>query len=620
MINYFARSPSKWKRWKRWMFIGLIITSMGSVFCFIIDRFLHQFAPSCAGPAADQFKLKISFKAVHYRFPHQVVLDDLKVVDVSAGPTALLDASRAVLGFSIPLFSAHHEIHVSQIMLDHMTVHLPEWKDYITRNRSLVSWARSLPQRDIRVRLANTQVYYDQAAAPIAFKIDFTFRRGHWTGHGFWEGKGHYDYEFAGDIARPGWQLTKIVVRHDRSFLQLWGSWQENYLDWKGFVFYDGPLAKGPLYILDIDGHLHIKDRDIALERLSFSVNGDKVQATARYVMGDPPKFGANITYTRQAGHVHPQDPLKNADVYFYGQGSGQGALVNGDVNFYFDTPLERLRLGFEGLNAFAINNKFLQLKVRQGESSLWYNGHEHKISFEDLWAGAQPDQDARETMILSARLYGGRYQGQVMVDTGAKPWQIKAQGKIEEVEAGRMNEVLEYFTKCRGRLSADFDVRAPRDPVLSGTLSMRDGDFADLSFLKWVSRTFQIPVLEHLSGADLFCRFKVDTQSMALEDLRLRTPDLDLSGFFRVDADDLVSSRIFMRFSEKVLNGSPIGRKIIGLVPEAWALPFEFRLSGNFHHMNFQWDDSPLKRKVRQRIPHFIERTIERRVEEIAK
>ena len=51
--------------------------------------------------------------------------------------------------------------------------------------------------------------------------------------------------------------------------MNLWGSWHNNSIDWKGFIFYD------KFYILDIDGHLKIQDKDIVLKQLSFSIDGD---------------------------------------------------------------------------------------------------------------------------------------------------------------------------------------------------------------------------------------------------------------------------------------------------------------------------------------------------------
>lgn len=124
------------------------------------------------------------------------------------------------------------------------------------------------------------------------------------------------------------------------------------------------------------------------------------------------------------------------------------------------------------------------------------------------------------------------------------------------------------------------------------------------------------MPSLDHISGADLSAHFKIDGESKMFDDLRLTTDDLNLSGFFHLDADDLVSSRMSVRFSKGLLSESHIGRNIIGLVHGAWTLPFDFRLSGNVYSTNFQWDNSTLKDKVRQHMFSFFEHMIDRRMD----
>ncbi len=123
------------------------------------------------------------------------------------------------------------------------------------------------------------------------------------------------------------------------------------------------------------------------------------------------------------------------------------------------------------------------------------------------------------------------------------------------------------------------------------------------------------MPSLEHVPDAEISGHFKIDGNSKMLDDLKLYAGNFDLNGFFHLDADDLVSSQFSVRLSKDLLKESPIGRYIIGLVHGAWTLPFEFSLSGNIHRMNFQWDNSLLKDKVRRHMFSFVERMIDRRM-----
>jgi hypothetical protein len=125
------------------------------------------------------------------------------------------------------------------------------------------------------------------------------------------------------------------------------------------------------------------------------------------------------------------------------------------------------------------------------------------------------------------------------------------------------------------------------------------------------------MPSMERLSGVELFLRFKFNSQIAEFNDVRLHSDDLNWNGFFHLDSNHLVSSRNSILFSRELLSESPIGQKVIELVPKAWELPFEFQLSGDLNRMNFQWEDSLLKRKVEDRIPHFIEQSIQQRMDE---
>ena len=44
----------------------------------------------------------------------------------------------------------------------------------------------------------------------------------------------------------------------------------------------------------------------------------------------------------------------------------------------------------------------------------------------------------------------------------------------------------------------------------------------------------------------------------------------------------------------------------------------FNFQLSGRQEAMNFQWMPSPHKNMIQERIPNFVERIIERRIDEM--
>ena len=104
--------------------------------------------------------------------------------------------------------------------------------------------------------------------------------------------------------------------------MNLWGSWRDNNIDWNGFIFYD------KFYILDIDGHLKIQQKDIVLKQLSFSVDGDGVGARGQCSRQNLFQCDADITYLRGSQHLDPQRPLKNINLHLHAQNTPAGPFL----------------------------------------------------------------------------------------------------------------------------------------------------------------------------------------------------------------------------------------------------------------------------------------------------
>jgi hypothetical protein len=282
-----------------------------------------------------------------------------------------------------------------------------------------------------------------------------------------------------------------------------------------------------------------------------------------------------------------------------------QGLVFKGRSDFYFISEI--LHFDFENLRARPINGNTLNVKI--GDSALFFTIKNRalspiKIPLQDFSANFNFDKLYQKTITLSARMFNGHCYSRIFLDTAFLPWQIKGQGNFKGLNINQ------------GLFSGNFKLQSSHGIELSGILTEHHGNFNNTPFQAWLARTLQMPSLEHLSGADLSCRFKINGNSKMLDDLKLKTEDINLSGSFHLDADDLVSSQGSVQFSQKLLDESPIGLHILRLVQGGWTLPFEFHLSGDVHRVNFQWDKSSLKDKLRQHLFSFIERTIDRRID----
>lgn len=605
MVNYLQRFLF---RWKFALLIILIIAAIAAAVSFQINRWLPEYALSLSKVIAQQFQTQISFNSVHYRFPNYIILKNVKAFDLNRN-ISLLETSKIIMNFSFPLFSSATPL--NYIMLDSLVIDLPDLKNYLTlHHQKIFAWAKTLPQGDMHLIVPNGK-YYPQGYTkgnPVSFNIDLRLNQGQLNANGYWGDKDKFTYEIYGKLQDYGFDLDKLILGDNESSINLWGSWRNNSIYWKGFIFYN------KFYILDIDGNLNIQDKDIALRKLSFSIDGDNVEAWGHCLKVNPFQCDADIDYRRQAQHVTTQEPLKNIHLHLNSQKILRSIVFQGasDINFLVSpdssTSLQSIHFDFKDLKARLINNNFLRLKIKNSSLSLNLKNKilppVINIPIDDLWASFNFTKPFQKSLTLSAKMMDGNFYSRVFLDTTTLPWQVTSQG--------RLNGLNIY----QGLLSATYRLQSSKNIELSGSLNLHNGEFNNTIFQNWMAAALQMPSLTRVSNANLSCRFNINNESKILDELKLNSDDLNLNGFFHLDADDLVSSQASVQFSKKLLSESPVGRDIIGLVHGAWTLPFNFSLSGNVRRMNFQWDKSPLKDKVRQHMFSFIERMIDRRMD----
>ena len=579
-------------RWKYAIVIILIIAAMLTAFSFQINRWIPEYALSFSNLIAQEFQTKITFRTVRYRFPNHLIFKNVKVLEAN-GKNTMLQASRVTLGFYFSWFSSMPIF--NETLINDMVIDLPIFKNYLTlHGKKTCAWAKTFPRGKMRLLIPNGQFYPKGCckAKSIPFEIDLSLDQNHLNTHGSWGDQDRFNYELYGDIHDSGFDVSKLTLEDGRSYMNLWGSWHNNDIYWKGFIFYN------KFYILDIDGHLKIQKNDISLKQMSFSIDGNAVTARGDCLKLNLSECDADIA-------------LNNSKLHLHAQNSPQGPLLKGSLD------LQGAHIDFKNLKALIINGNSLKLKIKQTQSTFSIHGNEHMISLESLLVSINFSNPDQKDIALSAKMRTGDVDGHVILNTSSLPWQIKGQGKFKDIDMYFLSSNFSSFKQCHGLLSGNFKLQTSKNIELTGNLTLHHGDFKGSDFQAWMAKTLQMPTLNHISSADLSGHFKINGSSKMLDNLRLETDNLDLNGFFHLDADDLVSSKLSIRFSKKLLGESPTGRDIIGLVHGAWTLPFEFSLSGNLYRMNFQWNNSPLKNKVRQHMFSFIQKMIDQHMDD---
>ncbi len=84
--------------------------------------------------------------------------------------------------------------------------------------------------------------------------------------------------------------------------------------------------------------------------------------------------------------------------------------------------------------------------------------------------------------------------------------------------------------------------------------------------------------------------------------------------GDFKLGQDNLVTSKFSFMLARSLMKESPVLRALLRKIKDPIdPVGFDFQVSGSPRAMNIQWLDSQMKKNVKERIPNYIQRRIDR-------
>ncbi len=156
-------------------------------------------------------------------------------------------------------------------------------------------------------------------------------------------------------------------------------------------------------------------------------------------------------------------------------------------------------------------------------------------------------------------------------------------------------------------------------EPHFYGDFSITNGMADNFLFFKWLSGFFKVPQMRRIRFDHAAMNFFVNKERTDLNDIRFESSVLDLSGFFSLYSNNLVSGDISIDMPYDVLLKSPAFKRLLAsLQADAESIAFGFKLSGPSEKMSFQWKRSQFKQSLRKMLPDWIESRIEEQVEQI--
>ena len=231
----------------------------------------------------------------------------------------------------------------------------------------------------------------------------------------------------------------------------------------------------------------------------------------------------------------------------------------------------------------------------------------------------------------LTARLFDGEVKGRAYLDRHRHPAGAGVDLTVRGVSANQLDELLlSLFGPYRRlsvrlpaeRITGTFDgdihyTNLPR-PELRGDMTIANGTLKSVRFGVWLADFFGLAALRNLEFSRLGGVFRMSEDAVDLQEITLDSAPAKISGSVRLEKSEWLSGKLTLIVPVKVLAESRKFQKLISLLRgELDQLEFSFQLSGLYKTPNFKWQQSVFKQKLQERLPGFVARGIERKVEQ---
>ena len=621
-----------------------------------------------------------SFGNILYLFPNIVVLKNLTIKE-NTGETEnqLVEIPRSVIRFSILVLLSKGVFLPNEILLENPLFHYPRLDLFYKNNApQIIADIKKLPRVDMKLYVNNTEIdSLPVAGRPQTLRADlgFKYKSGIFSGTGVvrqqtkgflfgsttgergekWKDLKLY---FQGREEPDGFSFDKFIMSSDQVHVNLWGNLKENLLCLKGFSLLDptsktrkkqqrflqgiqsgrnlpnqyvnsfvkGELDEIDLFLLDIDGLMRITKEGLGIEQLNFNLNHTPVHVTGRIGFDAPVSFHLSISSEPSPQGKNRIRNFRQAKLDISGRFQNGGLQTGGELKFYFvengepKSIVQRVEAPFENffINFDDAAGKFL-LSLEKAHVSFWTRGNEHRVSLNQLKASVDLLSEGTMALMVRSPFYEGELEGKIDLDITQRPVRLTSTFVVKGVSANELDELLIHYSKVKGTLDSKINFSNYPEFDLNGEINLKNGNLMNFAFFDWLAGAFDLPSLKELNFARISTQFSVNPKMCGINNIHLESENIQINGSFSVDAESLVSSELSLGLSRDLLKESSKFNPVLKILDHKVSyLDFDFRLSGNLHAMNFQWMDSEDKRRIQSRIPDFIERRIEERIDKI--
>ncbi|MFH0828060.1 MAG: hypothetical protein V1919_02710 [Candidatus Omnitrophota bacterium] len=573
-------------------------------------------------------------------------------------------------------FSPSQLLKTGKLVITDICVYNPysvyqDLRDFVKNNsKQIWRFLLVLPRQDVKFRIKGAHVDFGSENGGPSYVNSHFFLKikdGAFFGYGSFSrnllnrsAEIPFEYSFKGSLEANGITVNDLEVMRDNVYVKLWGSVRDLVLRVNGFAFlntvfkeyayfepfqtpkerYDNflrgfssppkpvEMPKVDLFILDLDSQINFSFPEIDIQRLKFSLNNNPMSLSGKINFSpDKPVF-LDLLYSANFSQIKgwPIQGPASKKISVSLKGSFQDKVFTGNSNIKFgflkknagNLPLEEFNAEME--NMFFSFKQYPKVTVSAKNAGFFCrtNSRNYRAQLQYLGLAANINGTRAVSAQFDSRFYDGRLKGRVEADLSQPIPGVTSYLRVKNVTANKLENLLEHFSKVHGKLSGQMRFKSFPAPNLKGGLIVNQGYIENFEFLKWLAGFFDLPSLKKIEFPRATLNFSAGPEGAGLSNINLISSDLALTGAFHLGVSDMVTSKLSLTCTRPLLEQTEKFKPLLRLAgQDVSSLTFDFRLSGSLHQMNFLWLESDFKRKLRDAIPGFMERNVERKIEE---
>lgn len=623
-------------------------------------------------------RLDVGYMA--YIFPNIVVIKDAVLVpNDDLDPALVIKLPTITAEFSFLEFILRQNVVVQKIKLYSPYLHHGYFSDFLKRNgKQLLDFLLQLPRIDFRVSVKEALWDFTVGAgSPDHVNLNFVFwmkKDTVWVQGAARKDKYVYtpqhktrwqrqavglplEFDFKAVWAGEGLFIDQLTLARKNIYLKLWGSLFKEKLQLNGFSFlntypneeykivksakqsdrireYLRKVKKSvpvdhfqdkDLYIMDMDCLARISLPRIDLERLNFNFNDVPVTVKGTLLFNEPFSADLDIGLDPARSKNFAMKNLNRVQWHLAGASDGKAFTSDNDIHVSFDKaknpnfPVEKIDSSLKGLRFLLDQYARPSVRLDRAETTITIGENLHKLFLENAVISLNALKNTLRLVEVKSPFYGGRMAGKFWLTTGQAGPKVDGTITLNDVDVHQLDELFFDFAKAEGRLFGRVHLTSVPRLDLNGRFDMYNGRLKNFSFFQWLADTFNLPSLQQVDFKQVSSGFTADMDALKFKGILLNSADVNISGDFAIDKSSLVTSYLSLAFSKELLKESAKFRPILKIFgDDVPMVVFNFQLSGRQEAMNFQWMPSPHKNMIQERIPNFVERIIERRIDEM--